>query len=73
MTEIIKVRCNGPGKHVNEVDLGQALLEVPIAKQAGLTQPPIPERIVLNCGSCTNGKVVLTRSVIEDARKRLRS
>jgi hypothetical protein len=70
MVERIKVRCNGPGKHVNDVDLSEALVEQPVARQAVLSPPSVPERIVLRCHSCADGKVVLTRSMIDEARKR---
>jgi len=70
MTEIIKIRCNGPRQHVNEVDLGEALREQPIARQINFTSPDVPERIVLHCRECTEGKVILTRAMIEHARQR---
>jgi hypothetical protein len=70
MTEIIKIRCNGPKQHVNEVDLGDALREQPIARQINFTSPDVPERIVLHCRECTEGRVILTRAMIEHARQR---
>ena len=70
MAEIIKVRCNGPNRHVNDVDLGEALREEPIARRADFTPPDVPDRIVLRCRECTDGKVILTRSMIEQARQR---
>ena len=72
MAEIIKVRCNGPKQHVNEVDIREALREQPIARNFyfSLTQPDVPDRIVLFCRECTDGKVILTRAMIEQARQR---
>jgi hypothetical protein len=70
MAEIIKVRCNGPNRHVNEVDLGEALREQPIARNVAFTPPDIPNRIVLHCRECTDGRVILTRVMIEHARQR---
>ena len=71
MAETIKVRCNGPNQHVNEVDLGEALREQPITRSvAALSSPDIPDRIVLHCRECTDGKVILTRAMIEQARQR---
>jgi hypothetical protein len=69
MAEIIKIRCNGPTPHVNEVNLSDALREQPIARQVALTTPLVPERIVLQCTSCTEGRVILTRSMIEEVRQ----
>ena len=70
MAEIIKVRCNGPKQHVNEVDLGEVLREQPITRNVVFTTPDIPERIVLHCRECTDGKVILTRAIIEQVRQR---
>ena len=70
MGQVIKVRCNGPNKHVNEVDLAVALLEVPITRQADFSAADLPARIVLRCHECTEGKVIVTREMIEDARQR---
>jgi len=70
MAEIIKIRCNGPNQHVNEVDLGEALREQPIARHVVFTPPDVPERIALHCRECTDGKVILTRAMIEQARQR---
>ena len=70
MAEIIKIRCNGPYRHVNEVDLGDALREQPITRNVAFTSPDIPDRIVLHCHECADGKVILTRAMIEQARQR---
>jgi hypothetical protein len=67
MSKIVKVRCNGSGRHVNEVDLEKALRpEVILRGKPAKEQPPIPERVVLPCKECTEGKVILTRKMIED-------
>jgi hypothetical protein len=70
MAEIIKVRCNGPKQHVNEVDLGVALREQPITRQVNFTALDVPDRIVLHCHQCADGRVILTRAMIEQARQR---
>ena len=70
MAEIIKIKCNGPNRHVNDVNLGEALREQPITRSIVFTPPEVPDRIVLHCRECTDGKVILTRSMIEQARKR---
>ena len=68
MPKIIKIRCNGPGKHINEVDLDKALRkDTPtIYKSFSLQQkqPSVPDRLVLPCKQCTEGQVVITNEII---------
>ncbi|NLZ04338.1 MAG: hypothetical protein GXY19_04130 [Phycisphaerae bacterium] len=67
MGKIIKVRCNGPEGHVNEVDLDEVLREDVVLKQAPAREGRrIPERLVLPCRFCTVGKVIVTREMIEE-------
>ena len=67
MGKIIKVRCNGPEKHINDVDLEKALRTTPVLRGAPVkADRRIPERIVLPCQFCTAGKVILERKVIEE-------
>ncbi len=68
---VIKIRCNGPGRHANDVDLEKSLgreviLRGPKSGTNPSTSPNIPERIVLQCRECADGKVILTRKVIEE-------
>lgn len=65
----IKVRCNGAHKHVNEVDVDDALREDSIARHADYSASSTPERIVLRCRECVDGKVIVTRAMIEDVRQ----
>jgi len=73
MPKIIKVRCNGPAKHINEVDLDKAL-ETSFVLRGGpvQSQQPIesqqatPERIVLRCRECNEGKVIITRQMLQE-------
>ena len=73
MPKIIKVRCNGPNKCINEVDL-EVLIEngeVTIYRLA--TTPadrPVRKRYVLKCKCCSEGQVVVTRQMIEENLKR---
>lgn len=69
MGQIIRVRCNGANKHVNEVDLDDALREDSIARRSDFSAAAVPERIVLRCRECTDGRVIVTRMMIEDARR----
>jgi hypothetical protein len=69
MTKTIKVSCNGAGHHVNEVDLGKILKPAIVTRSAPAKPQEIPERSVLRCQFCREGKVVVTREMIEDAGK----
>lgn len=69
MGRMIKVRCNGANKHINEVDLDDALREDAIARQPNFSSSSVPERVVLRCRECVDGKVVVTREMIERARQ----
>jgi hypothetical protein len=68
MPEIIKIKCNGPNKHINEVDLDDALREQPIARLTDASYSSMPDRIVLRCRECVDGRVIVTRAIIERAR-----
>jgi len=72
MPKFIKVKCNGPNKHINEIDLDKALGTSvvlrggPEVQQSAVQAGSVPERLVLNCQFCTEGKVILTRDMIEE-------
>ena len=71
MGQVIKVRCNGPNRHVNEVDLEDALRGDFVTRRTDFSSSSsVPERTVLRCHECTDGKVVVTREMVEDARRR---
>ncbi len=67
MPKIIKIKCNGPDKHINEVDLDKAL-GTTVVSRGGPTkiERPIPERVVKKCQFCTVGKVILMREMFEE-------
>jgi hypothetical protein len=66
MAKIIKVRCTGSQQHINEIDLQDVLgPNVIIYGNPIDTGRPIPERIVRRCEFCAEGKVILTREMIE--------
>ncbi len=73
MTTIMKIKCNGPGKCVNEIDLDKELGDrVSIYKGTDIRKdpdelPPIPKSIVLDCRICAEGKVIITREMAEQA------
>ena len=67
MANIIKVRCTGAGQHVNEIDLEVVLgSDVVIHGTPIDTGRPIPQRIVRRCDVCAEGKVIITREMIEE-------
>lgn len=66
MARIIKVRCTGKEQHVNEIDLEDLLGPNVVIHGTPIdTGRPIPARIVRRCEVCAEGKVVLTREMIE--------
>jgi len=73
MTTIIKIKCNGPGKCVNEIDLEKTLGNR-VSAYKGIKSgqdlnelPPIPASIVLDCRKCAVGKIIITREMVEQA------
>ncbi len=66
MAKIIKVVCTGAGQHENEIDL-EAILgsDVVIYGNPIATGRDIPHRIVRRCDICDEGKVIITREMIE--------
>jgi hypothetical protein len=78
MSPTIKIRCNGPEKHVNEIALDDALQTVTVYR--GDDEPTasytpdlldIPQRFVLDCQHCTTGEVTLTRALLEAHLRRI--
>lgn len=66
MAKIVKIKCNGAGQHVNEVDLDHALEESVVYRGAEPRLQNLPERVTLRCqeSGCT-GRVTLTRAMLE--------
>jgi hypothetical protein len=66
MAKIVKVKCTGAGQHENEVDLDQVIgSDVVIYGNPIATGRDIPARIVRRCDICDEGKVIVTREMIE--------
>ncbi len=66
MAKIIKVKCNGPGKHVNDVDIDKLLQQQSVLKgRAPSPGAAIPDRLMQSCKVCTEGNVIITREMIE--------
>jgi len=66
MAKIVKVRCTGAGQHENEIDLEDVLgPDVIVYGNPIDTGRQIPAQIVRRCEVCDEGKVVVTREMIE--------
>ena len=66
MAKRIKVRCY-PNRHENEVDLDKALRkDIVLRGRPAQAADAIPERVVLRCSECAEGKVILTEKMIEE-------
>ena len=67
MAKIIKVRCTGKGQHENEIDLDTIVgKDVVIYGNPIDTGRSVPARVVRRCDECDEGKVVITREMIEE-------
>lgn len=69
MPKIIKIKCNGPNKCINEINLEAVVKgdKVDVYKVAISTaQPRYRDRYVLKCKQCSIGEVVITREMIEE-------
>ena len=67
MSQLMKIRCNGPAKCENEVDLNDVVKRTVITR--GRALPPtsqLQERYVLKCQHCTVGRVIITKRMIKD-------
>ena len=66
MAKIVKIKCNGAGQHVNDVDLDRALEEAVVYRGAEARLQNLPERVTLRCRVCAEGRIVITRSMLEE-------
>jgi hypothetical protein len=71
MARTIKVKCNGPNHHVNEVDLEKARQPTPAYRgsEPARALDDFPDRVVYACKFCTEGRVVITRRMVEDLER----
>ncbi len=66
MGKTIQVRCDGPEKHVNDIDLDIVLRRTTVLRGApAKSGTSIPDRWVRRCRSCTHD-VIVTRQMIEE-------
>jgi len=67
MTKTIKVACTGAGQHVNAIELKKILQPAVVTRSAKPAKPPeIPARSVFYCQFCKEGKIVVTREMMEE-------
>ena len=71
MTRIVKIKCNGPSKHVNEIDLDAMLRTTTTVR--GNNPPPIspdevPTPLVRRCRDCTYD-IVIDREMLRKMLK----
>jgi hypothetical protein len=70
MAKTIKVTCNGAEHHINEIELDKILQPVMVTRSAiPAKAKQIPERSVFHCKFCREGKVVVSREMVEEAAK----
>jgi hypothetical protein len=66
MAKIVKVRCTGPEQHENEIDLEDVIgPDVVIYGSPIATGRDLPAQIVRRCAICDEGRVIVTREMIE--------
>jgi len=70
MSQLVKIKCNGPDHHVNEIDLDKVLEPTTVlrGREPARSASDIPERVVRPCRYCAEGRVILTRRMIEEIR-----
>lgn len=66
MAKIVKIKCNGAGQHVNDVDLDRALEEAVVYRGPEARLQNLPERVTLRCRVCAEGRIVITRSMLQE-------
>ncbi len=71
MSQKIKVRCNGPERHINEIDLERLAKPTYLVRgeRQAVNLDEIDFPLYEDCRSCA-GQVILTRELAEQARSR---
>ena len=66
MSQIIRKQCNGTNKHANDFNRDDLLRKIPVPKSAAMgASTELPNELVFKCRTCTEGRVVFTRSDLE--------
>ena len=67
MGKVVQVSCNGSGEHINDIDLDLALEETVVYRGPAPNVQNLPERgVTLRCRSCSEGRIVITRSMLQE-------
>jgi hypothetical protein len=66
MAKIVKIRCNGAGQHVNDIDLVRALEEAVVYRGPESLRQNLPERVTLRCSLCAEGRIVITHPMLQE-------
>lgn len=72
MSQIIRKKCNGKEKHDNDFTRDELLRKMPVTRSAAATPlaaADLPNELVFKCRTCTEGRVVFTRSELEAIAK----
>jgi hypothetical protein len=72
MSQIIRKKCNGKEKHDNDFTRDELLRKLPVTRSASAnpSAADLPNELVFKCRTCTEGRVVFTRSDLEAISKR---
>ena len=66
MSQLIRKKCNGANKHDNDFTRDDLRRKTPVAKSASASaSAELPNELVFKCRTCTEGRVVFTRSDLE--------
>ena len=66
MNQIIRKKCDGANKHGNEFKLSDLISRTSTVRELTTNSgDEIPEQIVMKCRTCSEGRVVFTRSELE--------
>lgn len=66
MAKTVKIQCNGAGQHVNELGLHKILEQQVLYRSIDEQSQDIPERVTLRCCVCAEGRIVITRPMLEE-------
>ncbi|MBS1790483.1 MAG: hypothetical protein JST85_22370 [Acidobacteria bacterium] len=67
MSQIIRKKCNGKEKHDNEFTRDELLRKMPVTRNSSINpiSADLPNELVFKCRTCTEGRIVFTRSELE--------
>ena len=71
MSQLIRKKCNGKEKHDNDFTRDQLLRKAPVVRGAPAhPAADVPNELVFKCRTCTEGRVVFTRSDLKAIAER---